>query len=168
MNPRKRANGAIDERDLEILAALEEDARIPWRQLARRLGVSETTVYLRIKKLTEQGVLKGFSAKINPQALGLRYLAFLMLKVKAPAFNKVRNTLIGKNFIARIYEITGQYNFLVEVAAPSQEDVLKIIDEIAEIGGVEEVLVLSVLRKLWETDGVIRGLLGFTPRGTSL
>ena len=164
MNPRRREITIVDERDLEILAALEEDARIPWRQLARRLGVSETTIYLRIKKLAERGVLKGFSVKINPQALGLRYLAFLMLKVKAPSFNKVRNALIRRNYIARIYEITGQYNFLVEVAAPSQEEVLKIIDDIAEIGGVEEVLVLSVLRKLWEADGVVRGLLGFTPK----
>jgi Lrp/AsnC family transcriptional regulator for asnA, asnC and gidA len=159
----RKWNLSVDERDLQILGILEEDARIPWRQLAKRLGVSETTIYLRVNKLIERGILRGFSAVINPHALGLRYSAFVLLKVRAAGYQKLREMLKKKKFVARVYEITGQYNFLVEVLAPDQDSLLSIIDELSETGYVEEVLVLSILRKLWENNRIITGLLGYTP-----
>ncbi len=163
--PRRKAkageNLSVDDRDLDILMLLEQDARLPWRQLAKQLGVSEATIYLRVKKLRDKGVLKGFSARIDPERLGLRYRAFLLLKVRAPEYRAVRESLREYRYVLRVYEISGNFNMIAEVATPSHEDVVKIIDSLAEHGGIEEVQVISVLRTSWDAQSIIRDVLGW-------
>jgi Transcriptional regulators len=80
----------VDAMDLNLIRILEEDSRTPWSRIARRLGVSETTVYLRVKKLTEMGVLEGFTVKINLAKLGLTSTTYILLKVRGDTLETLR------------------------------------------------------------------------------
>ena len=159
--PRRIQGLEVDERDLQIIRILEEDARIPWRQLARRIGVSEATIYSRVRKLIERGIIKSFSARVDPERLGLRFHAFVLMKVKMSQARAMESTLKGRRYVYRLYHITGHYNYLMEVYAPTQEELLEIINDITRVSEVDEVLIFSTMRKVWEASSIIADLLGF-------
>ena len=145
----------MDERDLEILRVLSQDARIPWRRLAHLLGVSEATVYLRVRRLMEEGVIRGFTAVIDYERLGLGTVAFVLVRSEAPALREVRERLRNLDYAIEAYEISGDFNFLVKVAAPSNGDLATVIDRLSATPGIREVRVLVVVRKLKDGASVI-------------
>ena len=60
----------LDDVDLEILRELQQDARISFKAVAQKVGVSEATVFVRVRKLQERHIIKSFSAIVNPKSLG--------------------------------------------------------------------------------------------------
>ena len=61
----------LDERDLDIVAALQEDARATYADVAARVGMSQSAVHDRVRKLEAAGVIRGYKAVVAPEALGL-------------------------------------------------------------------------------------------------
>jgi Transcriptional regulators len=137
---RRSAEPSVDERDLQLIRSLEDDGRKPWRQIASEMGVSEATVYLRVKRLAEEGVIRGFTVRVEPAKLGLKVTAFFLLKVRADATHEVRGRLTETPYIVEAHEVTGPYNFLVKVLAPSQKEVSGVVEALASMPGVIEVL----------------------------
>jgi len=74
----------LDKLDLAILRRLVRDGRVPFLDLANDLKVPDTTVHFRVRRLRERGVLRGFTAGVDPSAIGLKELALLEVKL-APA-----------------------------------------------------------------------------------
>ncbi len=146
----------LDDKDIAILEMLESDARIPWRRLARELGVSEATVYLRVKKLMENGVLRGFSARIDPARLGLSAIVFALVRAEAKSVPRVRSALSRLRYVAEAYEVSGNYHFLVKITAPDLSEASKVIDELMALEGVVEVSTFTVLRVARTQESVIR------------
>lgn len=75
----------IDETDRKILALLQENARLSNAELGKAVGLSASSVFERVKKLQNNGVIKGFVAVVDPAALGKPITAFIRLTVAAPA-----------------------------------------------------------------------------------
>ena len=71
----------IDLLDRKIIQALREDARMPIGELSARVGLSKTPCQVRLKRLQERGIIRGFRAVIDPVALGLDYVAFTEVKL---------------------------------------------------------------------------------------
>lgn len=69
----------IDSTDLEILSDLQTNARVPNTDIARRLAMAPSAIHQRVKKLEEQGVIAGYSARVDPRAVGCGVLAFVSL-----------------------------------------------------------------------------------------
>ncbi len=139
----------IDEIDLRILSKLTQDSRIPFSRLARELGVSESTVYLRIKRLRELGILKNFSAVVDLSKLGYEVEAFIKIKVgnqRSPL--EVAETLEKIGGIMEVYEVSGDFPILVRVLARDNNELSSIIDTIMKVKGVTDVDVLYVIRKI--------------------
>ncbi|HVF08343.1 MAG TPA: winged helix-turn-helix transcriptional regulator, partial [Actinomycetota bacterium] len=61
----------LDDRDRDIVATLQQDARATYADVAARVGLSASAVHDRVRKLEQQGVIRGYSAVVDPQALGL-------------------------------------------------------------------------------------------------
>ena len=66
----------VDERDLEIIAALQEDARATYADIGRRAGLSPSSVHERVRKLERAGAIRGYRAIVDPDALGLFVTAY--------------------------------------------------------------------------------------------
>ncbi|MDP8002698.1 MAG: Lrp/AsnC family transcriptional regulator [Caldisphaera sp.] len=135
----------LDEKDIMILKLLENDSRKPWRQIANELNVSEATVYLRIKRLEENGIIKGFSVRVDPLKIGLMITMFALIKVKAENSYQAKKELSKMSYIVEFHEITGSYQFLVKILAPSQRELSKALEEITKINGVIEINTLMSL-----------------------
>ena len=72
----KRMSG--DEKDLEILRILQEDAKTPVREIGRRIEAPITTVYSRIKRLEDSGVIEGYKPVLDSEKLGKPTTAFIL------------------------------------------------------------------------------------------
>ncbi|MFX0138403.1 MAG: Lrp/AsnC family transcriptional regulator [Candidatus Hodarchaeota archaeon] len=73
--------GELDKLDHKILKFLQDDSRMPFTNIAKKLNVPDTTVHFRVRKLKEMGVIKKFSIVIPPETLGFRTIAWITLKV---------------------------------------------------------------------------------------
>ena len=71
MSDETRTNAPLDEVDRALLGALVDDGRQSLRTIAERLHVSRATAYARLDRLVEQGVVDGFTVRVNPEAAGL-------------------------------------------------------------------------------------------------
>lgn len=71
------ANYELDKLDREILAFLIEDARMPFTEIAKKLIVSPGTIHVRVKKMEQHDIIKGASLKVNYEALGYNFTAYI-------------------------------------------------------------------------------------------
>ena len=89
------AGRPLDEMDRAIIRLLQHDGRLPFREIARQLGVAEGTVRLRANRLTRSGALTDIVAIADPFRLGYRVLAFSLLKVLPERQQPVIDVLMG-------------------------------------------------------------------------
>jgi len=78
---RKTETVEMDDFDRKIIAALVEDGRMTVTDLAAQVGLSKTPAQVRLKRLVEGGVIKGFRAIVDPAKLGLDHVAFAEVKL---------------------------------------------------------------------------------------
>ena len=118
-------NGALDRIDARILAALAADGRVSVAELARTVGLSPPSVSERIKRLEESGVIEGYSARIDPRALGLP-----LIRPIPGQLRKVAEILRDLAEIVECDRITGEDCFIARAHVASVEDLEALIDEI--------------------------------------
>ncbi|MCQ4350359.1 MAG: Lrp/AsnC family transcriptional regulator [Sulfolobales archaeon] len=141
---------SLDRLDKEILKILQEDGRISYSKIAQMLNMSESTIHMRIKRLRELGILRGFYADIDMEKIGLKVLAFVQLKADPKKYEQVLNVLKEMKEVAEIYDVTGEYYALVKVVVPSNEDLAKVLDDIGKLDGVTDTYTMIVLRVIKE------------------
>lgn len=124
-------NGGLDEIDAKILTALVEDARTTIAELARGVGLSSPSVSERIRRLEEAGVIEGYSARINPQAIGFPLAAWLRIRPVPGQLHKVAEVLRDLPEIVECDRITGEDCYLARAYVRSVEELEKLIDKVA-------------------------------------
>jgi Lrp/AsnC family leucine-responsive transcriptional regulator len=121
----------IDPIDRDILRALEQDARLSFKALAERVGLSANAVAERVRKLQDQGVIAGFKAEVDPGAFGLALRALIEVKLEGSTttarFEQLASRTAG---VVRALVTTGKYDLLLEVIARDQADLQRIIEEL--------------------------------------
>ena len=123
-------SGGIDAVDANILRALAEDARISVAELARMVRLSAPSVAERVRRLEENGVIEGYSVKINAAALGLPLAAWLRIRPIPGQLQKVAGILQGLPEIVECDRITGEDCFIARAHVRSVADLERLIDAI--------------------------------------
>ncbi len=123
-------NSSIDTVDRKLLNALIENARISNAELARLVGLSAPSVSERIKRLEEAGIIEGYAATINPEALGLPISAWLRIRPVPGALQIVADILRTLPEIVECDRITGEDCFIARAHVPSVRDLEALIDAI--------------------------------------
>ena len=137
---------SLDETDRRLVEALRDNARAPTAQLARRLGLSRTTVQSRIERLERNGVVAGYTVRLSPSHAGREIHAYVLMTVTprlAPAVIAAMRRLPA---VRLVQSVSGPFDLLARVAAPSVAEMDKTIDAIGALDGVERTtssLVLS-------------------------
>ncbi len=138
----------IDKLDIMILAKLLEDSRIPFRRLARSLSVSESTIYLRVRKLRNSRILKSYTIDVDLNKLGFLQQVYVEIKVMPQYIKNIVEELKEKPSVLEIYEVSGEYPLLLKIVSTSNEELSSTIDEIALIKGITELKVKYVFKTL--------------------
>ena len=106
----------LDRTDLHILRLMQENARISNADMARELGMAPSGVLERVKKLEQKGVIKQYTARINPGALQQKMLAFIFMKASdGPGCNDTAQELARIPEVQEVHHIAGEDCYLVKV-----------------------------------------------------
>ena len=140
----------LDEIDRRILSALKKDARISFKKIAEETGVSEATVFVRVKKMQERGIIKNFMAVVDPSTVGKALTAIMLVKAQPKGLTGLLDALKKLDDVYEIYDVTGQYYSIVKIRTSGTEQLSKIIDEIGQIEGVAGTETVIVLRTVKE------------------
>lgn len=121
----------IDDLDRKIIAALTNDARIPYSRVAEDLGVATTTVHQRAKRLVEKGVIKGSRIRVDWEEVGLGVTA--LVSVEAPSDKPLIETtesLKAIPYVVNCYTVTGEFDLLLTIRARSAEHLGDLLEEL--------------------------------------
>ena len=130
MNRQRYENGEIDGVDKKILNALSDNARTSNAELGRLVGLTAPSVAERIKRLEEAGVIEGYSATINPKAIGLPIAAWLRIRPIPGELHRVAQILRDLPQIVECDRITGEDCFIARAHVLSVADLETLIDEL--------------------------------------
>ena len=126
----RNGKSALDRIDAGIVAALAEDARTSVAELARRVGLSPPSVSERIKRLEENGVIRGYTIRVDPAAFGRPLSAWLRIRPMPGQLRRVADILDGLAAIVECDRITGEDCFIARAHVQSVGDLEVLIDAI--------------------------------------
>ena len=146
----------IDEVDRQILSMLQENARIPNAEIARRVGMAASAIHERIRKLEEAEVIQGYTARVDPRALGYGLTAFV--RMTAGEMGRGAEILDRLEEIPEVQEahlVVGQDCFLVKVRVRDTDALASLLGEkLQTIQGVGSTQTTIVLRTIKENAAI--------------
>jgi len=136
----------MDELDMKIIEILRKNSRIPFVEIAKTMGISESTVRKRVQALVDSGVILRFTVDLAPSN-EVRALVMISISPSTPT-SKVSESLERLEGVEHIYEVTGEYDTLAVVAQSDIGCVNHCIEKIRNIPGVTKTNTMIVLRTL--------------------
>ena len=103
----------IDDLDIRILNVLQEDCRLSFNKIARKLGISVGTAFNRVKNLEKTGVLKRYTAILDSVKLGYSLTAIIMVQAEGTYLTDIENEIAKTANVVAVYDITGDYDATV-------------------------------------------------------
>lgn len=144
----------LDELDRMILNQLQANARTPFSKIAKEAGVSEATVFLRVRRLQQTGVIKAFRAIVSPPHVGRSLSAFILVKADPRKYAEVLKVVKNLNEVTEAYDVTGPYYLILRVDVADKESLAKVIDLIGSVEGVSSTETAIVLKEVKENVGL--------------
>lgn len=154
----------LDEKDLAILALIQEDSQLTAKRIAKKINAPLTTVFAKIKRMQDQGIIKGYRAILAPEKLGMGTSAFILASVSyrsksdgAPVSQRtVAEEIARFPEVQEVHIITGDWDLLVKLQAPSVDAIGKfVVDKLRLISGLEKTLTCMVFETVKETTKVV-------------
>jgi len=140
----------IDDIDREILRMLQDNSRVAFKRIAEKVGVSEATIFVRVKNLKKKGIIKRFTAIVSPELLGKPLTAFVLINSEPKKLESVLETLSDMDDVYEVYDVTGTYYVIAKIRTENKESLAKIIDRIGMIDGVTRTETAIVLKSVKE------------------
>jgi len=142
----------IDEIDRQILNILQQNARTANAEIARQVGMAPSAVLERIRKLETRGVIRGYEARIDPEALGLNLLAFVFVRAEDTIEERTGEALAQIPEVQEVHHIAGEDCYLVKVRIPDAKRLARLLRErFAGSGTVRSTRTTVVLETLRES-----------------
>ena len=149
---------AVDAFDRRILAALLENARLTNVEIARRIGLSEAPCSRRIKRLEYEGVIRGYTARLDLDAVGIGFAAYVTLVldyVTAATADEFAEKIRAIPEVISCHIVSGGYDAILCVAARDAKTYSDIVfEQLRRIPGVKDVRSSFVMRTIKEDRGV--------------
>lgn len=146
---------SLDDTDVEILRALQEDSRQTYKAIGAHLGVAHSTVYERIRRMEEHGVIKKYTALIDAERIGVKSITAIVTVYTDPkATEKVAEKLGESSEVLEVYtSLSEELLIIAKVSAASQEDLHEFIaNSVAPLHGVLRIRTSIITKKLKETQ----------------
>lgn len=132
-----------DATDWRILRALQADGRASFADLARAVSMSASAVTERVRRLEEAGVITGYTAVVDREALGLPVLAFVRLRSPHGGYEPFHDLLEATPEVLEAHHVTGDDCFVLKVAARSMRHLEEVSGRIGALGPVTTSVVYS-------------------------
>jgi Lrp/AsnC family leucine-responsive transcriptional regulator len=137
----------LDERDLSILAVLQEDARATYAEVAQRVGMSASAVHERVRKLERSGAIRGYRAVVDPESLGLFVTALIAATPLDPQQpDDLPERVAEFREVVDCFSVAGEANYVLKVRTRTTLELEDLIRRLREKAGVatHTTIVLSI------------------------
>ncbi|MEN2417304.1 Lrp/AsnC family transcriptional regulator [Streptomyces rimosus] len=132
-----------DATDWRILDVLQRNGRAGYAELARAVNMSASAVTERVRRMEEAGVISGYAAVIEPEAIGLGVLAFVRLRYPNGNYKPFHDLLDSTPEILEAHHVTGDDCFVLKVAARSMKHLEEVSGRVGALGSVTTSVVYS-------------------------
>ncbi|WP_292462929.1 Lrp/AsnC family transcriptional regulator [Methanolobus sp.] len=119
----------VNKKDLIILSILQNGARIPISEIAKKVGLSENGVRYRLEKLEEEGYIKNYVVLLNPRKFGKKTFAIFNLELENKQIKTSIRKLAEIEDLIKIYQTTGQYSIKAFGLFDDEEDLTDFIND---------------------------------------
>ncbi|MBE5932651.1 MAG: Lrp/AsnC family transcriptional regulator [Lachnospiraceae bacterium] len=147
MEKRELVYYKLDDIDTQILTILQDNARTSLKDIAEKVFMSPTAVGARIDRMLEEGVLEGFTTRINPEAMAHNIKAFINLQIEPERKAEFAEYIEGVLNVVECNSVTGDYSMLIEVRFPTTHELDQFIGELQHFGKTKTQIVFSTLVK---------------------
>jgi Lrp/AsnC family transcriptional regulator, leucine-responsive regulatory protein len=147
----------LDEIDRDIVRLLHANGRLSQEQLAREVHLSRPAVHERVKRLEEEGVIRGYKAVLDWSALGQPLTAFTWVKAAGKSRDAGKAVMQLENPYATVEEchrVAGEWCLLLKIRAATPQELEVLLDQIYDIPGVQSTMTTTVLSTLGEHGAV--------------
>ncbi len=140
----------ISSADELLLSVLRENARASTAEIARRLGLSRTTVQNRIARLEQSGVIGGYTVRVDDEYERNRIRAHIMITVRPKQMAAVVKALQAVREVRVLYSISGGYDLIAQATTATVGEMDVLTDHIGAIDGVERTTSSIILSTKFE------------------
>lgn len=133
----------LDDLDWRILEFLQQDGRMTFTELARRVNLSAPATTERVRRLEQLGVITGYAAVVNPQLLGLPLQAIVRVRVRGLDSPRFREHLLSRPEVCDADHVTGDDCWLLRVRCRSMAELEELVDNAQHYGETTTSLVFS-------------------------
>lgn len=128
-------NGALlDSTGKKLLSALQENARLSFAELGRRIGLSPAATAERLRRLEEAGVIKGYRVEIDREALGLPILAVIRMSCDGAMYRPFLKAVQTLDTVMECHHVAGGDAFILKVTAASVEQLERLVEKLLNFG----------------------------------
>jgi len=147
-SPRPRLDGL----DRRLLGYLQKDARVSTAELARRLGLSGPGLQKRLRKLENQGVIRGYATIVNREAVGLDLLCFVHVTLAHHRPNSVKqfpDKIKNMPEVLECHFLTGEFDYLLKVVVANHDHLQKFLfGTLMRAGGIDRTRTSIVVKEV--------------------
>lgn len=148
------SDAQLDHIDRKILTILQQDGRIANNKLAEKVGLTTTPTLERVKRLEREGIIKGYSARVDEEAIGKGLVVFCSLRLavhQMHTLDEVCDQINEMSEIQSCYHITGDSDFLLKIVVKDMPAYEKFMhDKLTRLPGIERIysnIVLSTKKE---------------------
>lgn len=139
----------MDQLDWKILAALEADGRLSFAELGEQVGLSKSPCWSRVRQLEQSGVISGFAAQLNPQALGFAVRCMIEVRIGFDAHAGFEQAVLAHPAIIECHTVAGDADYLLHVYARSVEHLDTLLrHELSKLPGVQRLSTTICLKTI--------------------
>lgn len=150
----------LDETDLAILKQIESDFDVSLETVAQKLDLSKSAVHYRVKKLNENGVIRGVTADVDPLALGLEMVAINDVSVlhEEGYSENIGETIMSIQGVEEVYYTMGDTDFVAVSRVQTRDQLNSLIEKIVSIDGVNETSSKFVMEEFHDNRNISSNL----------
>ena len=146
----------MDTNDIKALRLLQNEGRASWSRLGELLGMTGPAAAERVRRLEERGIIRGFTALIDPESVGLALTAFIALSLEKPAHREAfLKRVQALPEIQECHHCTGEDDYLLKVRCRGVSDLDRLINtELKSLSGVLRTRTTIVMRTSKDSPAV--------------
>jgi len=134
--------------NLDVLKVLMKNSKTPFLEMARLLGVSETAIRKRIRKMEEDGVIRGYTIDVDPKKIGFEINALIGLDTEPEVYLQTIEKLKKMEEIKSLYSSSGDHMIMMEIWFKNTEELSKFVDFLNSMDGVKKVCPAIIMEKI--------------------
>ena len=139
----------MDDLDERILEILRKDSRCPFVEIAEQLLVSEGTIRSRVRRMTDEGIIKGFTIKTSSR--NVKAMVEIRIDVNTST-DEVATTLAAQEGVTEVYEVTGDQDIIAIVDVESSQQLNDIIENVRRHDNILSTRTRLILKEHFGAD----------------